>query len=432
MAQCLIIADDLTGANATGVLLHKAGYSADTILNITPDLEACDKNSDCILYPTDSRSRPATEAYERVFNATKQLRTKDTQVFAKRIDSTLRGNLGQETDAMLDALGKEYVALVAPCFPSSGRIVCGGYMLVNSIPLHKTSAANDPKNPITTPSVESIFKNQSKYHVASINMNILVQGKDAVTKEIIHLVQSGNRILLFDCTTDDDLELIASAGIDSHVPFITVGPGPFTTTVVKKKIVPRVKDDTGSVLIVIGSVNAVAKMQVDEVIPAPDIYAITLQTNKLVADKTERNNEINLIVNQIIENKAKYKVFAIIGSGIESNKRVDLNKLAAEQKRTVEELSEIINNAFAESVIKILEKNKEIKAIYTSGGDITVAVCKALNVTCIKLHNEVLPLAAYGELCGGAYSGLKIITKGGMAGDKYALKDCISYLKTHI
>jgi len=44
----------------------------------------------------------------------------------------------------------------------------------------------------------------------------------------------------------------------------------------------------------------------------------------------------------------------------------------------------------------------------------------------------VLPLAAYGELCGGEFDGLKVITKGGMAGDKYALKDCIAYLTTHI
>ena len=33
MPKCIVIADDLTGANATGVLLKKMNYSAYTVLN---------------------------------------------------------------------------------------------------------------------------------------------------------------------------------------------------------------------------------------------------------------------------------------------------------------------------------------------------------------------------------------------------------------
>ena len=55
MPKCIVIADDLTGANATGVLLKKMNYSAYTVLNAErlelSMLEQCD----CVLYPTDSR-----------------------------------------------------------------------------------------------------------------------------------------------------------------------------------------------------------------------------------------------------------------------------------------------------------------------------------------------------------------------------------------
>ncbi|MDY6416382.1 MAG: four-carbon acid sugar kinase family protein [Succinivibrio dextrinosolvens] len=54
------------------------------------------------------------------------------------MDSTLRGNIGAETDAMLDSLGEQYTAIVVPTFPSSGRTVVGGYLLVNGALLHKT------------------------------------------------------------------------------------------------------------------------------------------------------------------------------------------------------------------------------------------------------------------------------------------------------
>ncbi|HAH63591.1 MAG TPA: serine kinase [Treponema sp.] len=432
MAQCLIIADDLTGANATGVLLHKVGYSTYTVIN-PAEVDRSEAGScDCLLYPTDSRNRKPQDAYKRVYEATTLLKRSDTKLFSKRIDSTLRGNLGQETDAMLDALGSRYIALVAPCFPSSGRIVCGGYMLVNSVPLHKTAAATDPKNPVVTSRVEDIFRSQSKYPVAAVDLESLRRGKEYVRKQIMSFAGNGIRTILFDCITDDDLELIADAGIASDIPFISVGPGPFTATVVKKTITPQTNKNNGSILLVIGSVNPVTKIQVDEILPSRDVFVSIVQPEKLVADTGSREAEIKRITDATLSAAECFHIFAVIGAGIDPDKRIDLSVYEKKCSCSAEKLSASINKSFAEMVSVILEKNPDIRALYTSGGDITVAVCEALEVSGIRLHSEVLPLAAYGELCGGKYNGLKIITKGGMAGDKYALKDCIAYLNTHI
>ena len=55
MAKCLVIADDLTGANATGVLLKKNGFDTYTLLSGTLaegfEVPPCD----CLVIPTDSR-----------------------------------------------------------------------------------------------------------------------------------------------------------------------------------------------------------------------------------------------------------------------------------------------------------------------------------------------------------------------------------------
>lgn len=432
MAQCLIIADDLTGANATGVLLHKTGYSAYTVINPAEADRAEIGSCDCLLFPTNSRSREPLEAYRRVYEATTLLKRSDTRIFSKRIDSTLRGNLGQETDAMLDALGSRYIALVAPCFPSSGRIVCGGYMLVNSVPLHKTAASDDPKNPVVTSRVEDIFRSQSKYPVAALDLESLRRGKNFVRTQIRAFADSGVRTVIFDCFDDDDLDLIADAAISSDIPFISVGPGPFTVTVIKKTITPRIKQDNGAILLVIGSVNPVTKMQVDEILPSRDVFVSIVQPEKLVLDDDSREKEIKRIIDATLSASEDFHIFAIIGAGIDSDKRIDLSVFEKQRGCSCEELSVSINKSFAAMTSAILMKNPAIKALYTSGGDITVAICEALRVSAIRLHSEVLPLAAYGELQGGDFSGLKIITKGGMAGDKYALKDCIAYLNTHI
>lgn len=428
MSQCLIIADDLTGANATGVLLHKAGYSAYTVLQIDNEHDECD----CLLYPTNSRGLTSEEAYRRVYDATKKLKADDTKVYAKRIDSTLRGNLGSETDAMLDALGENYIALVAPGFPSSGRIVCGGYLLVNSMPLHKTSAAVDPKNPVRTSRVADIFRSQSKYQVASVDLDDLRKGKRHVANRIATLTAQGVRTIIFDCISDDDMELIADAGIDTDIPFINVGPGPFTATLVKKLVVPRTKNDNNSILLVIGSVNAVAKSQIDEVLPSRDIFVSIVKPRELVKNKDSREKEIQRNVQALKDTEMDFHICALIGEGIDPDKRIDFKNYETETGLGAEELSNIVNKSFAKMTAEILRSRRDIKALYTSGGDITLAVYEELDVANIKLHTEVLPLAAYGELCGGEFDGLKVITKGGMAGDKYALKDCIAYLNTHI
>lgn len=42
----------------------------------------------------------------------------------KKIDSTLRGNIGVELDAVIDALNISTV-IIAPVFPKNGRITVG-------------------------------------------------------------------------------------------------------------------------------------------------------------------------------------------------------------------------------------------------------------------------------------------------------------------
>ena len=114
-----IIADDLTGANATAALLSTRGFTTLTCL----DNPQSGEDYDVISFSTDSRSVPAREAYERVSRYL-ELVNPDTTTISKRIDSTLRGNLGAEVDAVIDRY-PHLMAIVVPVYPSSGRIcVC--------------------------------------------------------------------------------------------------------------------------------------------------------------------------------------------------------------------------------------------------------------------------------------------------------------------
>ncbi|MGB8452626.1 MAG: four-carbon acid sugar kinase family protein [Anaerocolumna sp.] len=429
MPQCVIIADDLTGANATGVLLKKNNYNTYTVMN-TERLELSEiSESDCIVYPTDSRAADPSIAYNRVFNVANLLKNEKVLVYSKRIDSTLRGNLGSETDALLDSLNNGALAMVVPCFPQANRILVGGYMLVNTIPLHKTEAAIDPKTPVNTSLARDIISNQSAYPVASLFIKDIMLGKKHLADQIIKFKEEGYRIIVFDCISQEDLDMIADGVIESGVKFIAVDPGSFTATITRKLIAPREQNSKYKVIATVGSVNAVAKTQLDELFLAQKVLQVYVNTKELVESAVRRRQEIERVVQEILANCEEYEICTAIGDGILPQNRLNLSEYAEVLQCTSEEVCNLINDSLAEITYLLLSKNPDFKGLYTSGGDITVAVSRRFKTASIRLLDEVVPLAAYGEFIAGEFDGLKVITKGGMAGDKNAMNLCIRYLK---
>ena len=73
-----------------------------------------------------------------------------------------------------------------------------------------------------------------------------------------------------------------------------------------------------------------------------------------------------------------------------------------------------------------------IGGLYTSGGEVTVSVMRALETGGFSVRVMVLPLAVYGYIIGGQHLDLPMITKGGFVGDKDSLVECVEYLFTKI
>ncbi len=429
MPQCVVIADDLTGANATGVLLKKMNYQAYTVMNTERiELSTLDE-CDCLLYPTDSRGVDPEIAYNRVYNVCNLLKNDQVKVYANRIDSTLRGNLGSETDAMLDALGEDYVAIVAPCFPSSGRIVIGGYMLVNGLPLHKTEIAIDPKTPVKISEVAELFDQQSKYQVSSVFMKDMMQGSHELAKLIQTHVEYGSRIIVADCVTQEDLDLIADAVIESNLKIVAVDPGVFTATLSRKLITPTEKKEKNKILAVVGSVNPNTTKQMEELWLSQKTQNVFVHTKRLLESEEERQKEMNRVIQAVLESCENQVITTVTGDGIYPENRIDFKPYMEKYQCSMDAVTGIINRSFAEITYQIFKKEPSFKGLYTSGGDVTVAVCRKFQTAGLTLLDEVLPLAAYGRFLKGEFEGVHIITKGGSQGSSSAINQCITYLK---
>ena len=123
MNNVVIIADDLTGAADTGVQF--CPFFEDTMLISYQKLEQLlasrlSTGSRATAVYTDSRALAAGAARERVDAVGRRLAGLQPLWIYKKIDSCMRGNVGSEVDALLDALGCE-VSFIAPALPELGE-----------------------------------------------------------------------------------------------------------------------------------------------------------------------------------------------------------------------------------------------------------------------------------------------------------------------
>ncbi|WP_342574824.1 four-carbon acid sugar kinase family protein [Solibacillus sp. FSL K6-1781] len=423
-----IIADDLTGANATGVKLSKQGFSATTLTSFQtpPTLGAF--NAVCV--DTDSRYVQPDLAKARVQAALQNFQNWEADLICKRIDSTVRGNIGYEVDTILEALGEESIAIVVASFPESGRITSGGYLLVNGVPLQTTDVAKDPVNPLKKSFVPHIIQKQSKFPVVHIGLETVLlevqQLTDAINKEI----SNGNRIIVLDAVTDDDIDCITAAMLKvNDYTLVPVDPGPLTAKY--SKAILNQQSQNKKIVASIGSITPTASKQIQYLLEKTDAYPYYIDANRLTHLDERWDEEIEAISQEAVQFLDTHDVL-IMTTNSPHQDQLNLTTIANEFETTEEHLAKRIAAGIGMVTMKVLQStNYSVGGCFSSGGDITSSICTISNAEGIKLEEEVLPLVAYGKLMGGELDGLPIITKGGMAGEKDALYKSIKFLTNH-
>ena len=425
MQKYIVIADDLTGSNATCSLFKKIGLRAASILKLQGDINY---DVDVISYSTASRGLDKEEAYKKVSEAIKILKSKDVLVYNKRIDSTLRGNIGTEINAMLDNLEDDRIAIVIPSYPDSGRIVVNKTMLVNGVLLENSDAGKDPKTPIKTSCVESLIQKDIKYSSTYFTLSDIEQPIEEIVKKIQEAIKK-SRVLIFDAVNNEDIIKISKAIIHSDIDIVTVDPGPFTLYYSKE--LQKKNHLEKKILMVIGSVTATTKKQIEYILQEEDIFLVKMKVEDFF-EKETCLKEIERVIAYIKKGIASYDLFLVTTSPIGDEKKADLQKLAENLNTTVEEISKIIANTLTETVVKILKETEKFEGVYSSGGDITIALLEKLKAIGVEIREEVIPLAAYGRLIGGDFPNLKLVSKGGMVGDEKTIKLCLHKIKNDI
>ena len=423
------VADDLTGANTTGVLLARSKARTAVFFNEKAALKAKGvADLDAILISSNSRPLPPEAAMAYVTDATVALRNMGVKYFSKRIDTTLRGGIGYEIDAMLAQIGEDAVAVVVPAMPQSRRIVVGGYSVIDNVALIRTPVAQDVRTPVRENYVPRLLSAQTEKKVDLVTLSDVLEGKDAIKKALEQSRAGGAQVIVVDAISIEDVEQIAEACVELGWNVLAVDPGPFTAKLAKARgligeespnIPKEPPVDGKTVLIAAGSATPVTKKQMEVLCTDERIVRISVDPLPLIDGDEEAMDEVNKAIDQACillqgDEPPRAILFETALHGILLN----LDEEDAKRKYTGGTCADLINVGLGLIISGILKRvgRDPIAGLYTTGGDTMVNVCAVLGVECLEVIDYVIPQTDIGHLI-GAYDGLPVVGKGGLTGN---------------
>ncbi|WP_054706144.1 four-carbon acid sugar kinase family protein [Bacillus sp. JCM 19041] len=421
-----VIADDLTGANASGVKLVKQGFQSTTIVHSA----SLPVNSfyDAVIMDTDSRYVETDLAKQRVSRAMRQLNDWGAAVFTKRIDSTVRGNIGAEIDEMLVNMHSDTISIIMPSFPDSGRTMAGGYLLLDGVPLQETYVSKDPIAPIKKSYVPELIKEQSQHQVGYIGLSAVMEGPKAFLEGLSQELSKGNKVIVVDATTNEQIEDVAEALASSGKTVLCADPGPLTACYARS--VTKKHNKKANILVAVGSATSLTGTQLSYLIDKTGSSPVYVNPEPLASYTNSWEEEVNRATVAALK-QAKEDRILIVTTHKPGQELVDLKAKALIENKSSDALAKRITDGLATISRKLLTSDTvTFVGCFTSGGDVTASVCALGRANGIALKDEVMPLAAYGTFDGGYFDGLPVVTKGGLIGDKKAIYECVKFIET--
>lgn len=418
-----IIADDLTGAGDTGAQFSKAGLATRVLFG---DWSSQDiQGADILVVNTDSRFLPGQDAARRVSAAAEALKKAGAVPFFKKVDSTLRGPIGAEIDALMNTLSLR-AALVCPIFPANGRTLAGGYLLVEGQPVSRSAAGKDPVTPVKISHIPTLLAQQSTRPILSCTLDELsMEGLTAILSK----AKVDGAIVVCDAVSNADLELIAQVAMANTEGLLLVGAAGLANPVAKI-LAARANKKTGDdkkrrpVIVAVGSVNPTAREQVKYLLASGESELVTLEIGPLLG--SEANNYLASAVEECV-NAARRGLVPVIASAGERQDVEEALVLGKKFGLNRTDVAAKIASSLGQAVRSFVETIPEASIVAT-GGDVARAILARFECGALDILDEVSPGIPVCALRGGQRPGTRIVTKAGGFGKNESLKMAVDFL----
>jgi D-threonate/D-erythronate kinase len=420
MASLMIIADDLTGAIDAGVHFAEKGLYTTVVPEFNPEkLQEHDFSAmEVLVINTESRHIAPDEAAGRVTLAARLAQESGIGQIYKKTDSTLRGNIGAELEALLRATGKKRMPFI-PAYPALKRYTRSGFHYVGDKQLHQTHFAGDPLEPVISSFIPEIIGKQSgcKNTVLSFPYRNFLPGP----------AEHENEILIYDCSSEEELrdieknleenKLLGLVAGSAAVGFILAG------RMINRKKGKESINLKGPSLLVNGSLNSVTIEQVS-LADSPRVVRFYLEPFFLNSGSLDVTR-MNSLIRQI--NDHARIGFDILVSSTVSREELDQFHLEKYGPAVPSEAFTQAAEIFGKFISELL-KTIDFAQIVVMGGDTLMALIRTLEIPAIRPITEMLPGVVISEAIINGKT-RHLITKPGGYGTPDTLIRILEYIK---
>jgi uncharacterized protein YgbK (DUF1537 family) len=422
--RCLLIADDLTGGADAGAQFAKKGLS--TLLISVTDNAGIDFSQylerDVLVINTDSRGLNPGKAFSIVSNLLGRYDRELFQIIYKKIDSTLRGNIGYELDAILRETNIA-MGFMTPSFPEQNRTVVDGILMVRGKPLALTETSSDAAAPVRESCVYKLLEQQSSHKVAWINLNHVASSCEQLQEAVEREQKKGNEILVFDAVRRRDLAHIADVAFCMDDKPLFIGSAGLAGEVARKLSPSKIRNSHfPHIFIISGSASAVTYQQLNQVERRKEIVSFQLSKSFLMSGKEKRQREENNLSSSLGSSLAQGH--AIL--------RTCAERVLSKDPREIPIHLEIPKRLGNIAHVALEKSNVDVRdlAVIVTGGDTAMSFFDLLGVDGVEIEGEILKGIVTGHLIGGRWNGLTVITKAGAFGRENALEKIMEILET--
>jgi uncharacterized protein YgbK (DUF1537 family) len=252
--QIVAIADDHTGALEVGAKFAEHGVTGWVTTNLCQRKWQYTRPSPISLtFDTESRHLSAGEAAERVHRLASSCQPREVRLVYKKTDSTLRGNIGSELNALAQTC-PQLPLFYVPAYPQMGRTVRNGHLYVNGIPVNETTFAEDPLDPVRESNIQRLISPACSAPVISVRVTDL-RGE---MKPAIYIC---------DSESEDEIREAARFITSQPAGWLAAGPAALAEHIAERMRGPRKARLRYPVihncLVVNGSLNQVSQAQIE-------------------------------------------------------------------------------------------------------------------------------------------------------------------------
>ncbi len=425
-----VIADDLTGANDTGVQFTKKGYN--TIVSVLDEQSTIiiPDNLDVFVMDTETRELESKTARKILKSILEKININKKDIIYKKIDSTLRGNIGAELEEIMMILNRD-ICIFSPSYPSYQRITIGGYLVVDQKPLSLSEYSCDNSTQVENSFIPFLLKKQTNFSVGQIDLKDVAKGQETILLKINELYQKGNKIIVIDSTSEEHLKDIFASGLkfDGSVLFSgSAGLANHFPNIGKKKgdLKINIKNNKNPIILVAGSRNTVMEDQIKYLKNRVSFTELKINLEEIFSNKERILDDYATKCLGAIKNDCD---LAIYTDAIYNERKLINKKLMLKYNISFREL-EIKIKVFLGELISRIVKNSGAKNLILTGGDIALGVCKELGISNLTILDEMLPGIPL-STANYKNDNLNIITKAGGFGEEDTLYQLMAKFKNY-